>query len=254
MKLPFAAIYVTCIAAGCWTASYAQQNVPMNHQGHGFGNEPQELVVCTGWHALCSASPDCRMNGDKADCDCLRVNENHIVMTTEIQDPEVKLLTLAKCTVKHPCEVDEAPVCKAIKSGAYKVQDVKYKWVSTFSYRAWCSLSQVALKPCDPQANNYIGDRYWAICDAAPCTESEQPSDPNKPLSCQCRVQEGAFIGMNGTCTGENGGIMSSSPLWAWDFKNNTFSVPVPGMEYVKGACAELKSDPIPELRGRLRP
>lgn len=252
MKLPVAAIYVACIAAG-WIAIYAQQNAPMNHGGHGSANEPQLVVVCTGWHALCSASPDCRMNGDRADCDCLRVNENHIVMTGEIQDPEVKLLTLAKCTAKHPCDVDEAPVCKAIRSGEYKVQDVKYKWVSTFSYRAWCSLSKVAFKPCDPQADDYNGDRYWAICDAAPCTETQNPSDPNKPLSCQCRVQEGAFIGMNGTCKGENGGIISSSPLWAWDFKNNTFSVPVPGMEYVGSACAELKSDPIPELQRRLR-
>ncbi len=28
-------------------------------------NLPQEFVVCTGWHALCSASLDCKMNADK---------------------------------------------------------------------------------------------------------------------------------------------------------------------------------------------
>ena len=54
---------------------------------------PQEFVVCTGWHALCSASTNCTMHGDKADCDCLRVNETHIVETSEIQDTVVKNLT-----------------------------------------------------------------------------------------------------------------------------------------------------------------
>ncbi len=34
---------------------------------------PQEFVVCTGWHALCTASPDCKMHGHTAGCDCLRV-------------------------------------------------------------------------------------------------------------------------------------------------------------------------------------
>lgn len=186
------------------------------------------------------------MNGVKADCDCLRVNETHIVMTSEIQDPEVKIKTLTKCTNQHPCEVDQAPVCNAIKSGEYKVDDVKYRWVSTFSYRGWCSLLQMKFRACDPGASNYNGDRYWAICDAAPCTEIQNPSDPNKPLTCQCQVQEGPFIGMNGSCTGANGGIMSSSPLWAWDIQNNTFAVPVPGVEYVQGACASLNSDPLP--------
>ncbi|MCM2351767.1 MAG: hypothetical protein NDI69_17250 [Bacteriovoracaceae bacterium] len=78
---------------------------------------PEDFVVCTGWHALCSASPDCKMNGEKTDCDCMRVNESHIVATGEIQDPLIKRLTLARCTKKHPCAVDQAPVCKAIKYG-----------------------------------------------------------------------------------------------------------------------------------------
>ena len=76
---------------------------------------PQDFVVCTGWHALCTASNDCKMNGDKADCDCMRVNETHIVETNEIQDAAVKHLTQVKCTNEHPCDVDQAPVCKAIK-------------------------------------------------------------------------------------------------------------------------------------------
>ena len=42
----------------------------------------QDFVVCTGWHALCTDSNDCKMHGDKADCDCMRVNETHIVYTS----------------------------------------------------------------------------------------------------------------------------------------------------------------------------
>jgi hypothetical protein len=185
------------------------------------------------------------VNGDEANCDCLRVNETHIVETTEIQDAAVKRLTQAKCTNKHPCDVDQAPVCKAIKHGKYKVNNVEYDWVSTYSYRGWCSLLP-KLRACDQHATGYTGDLYWAICDAAPCTESQNPSNPDRPLICQCRVvQDTPFVGTNGTCTGDRGGIMSSFPLWAWDFQRNTYPIPVPGYEYVQGACAPLTSDPL---------
>lgn len=209
------------------------------------GDVPQDFVTCTGWHALCSASPDCKMNGDKADCDCMRVNETHIVETDAIRDTAVKRLTLAKCTKEHPCATDQAPVCKAIKDGQYEVDHVTYEWVSTYSYRGWCSL--LAQKPvaCDQQTSNYTGNLYWALCDAAPCTENPNPSNPDKPLSCQCRVENTPFLGLS-SCTGVNGGIMSSSPLSAWDFQRNTYPFPMPGYEYVQGACAPLKSDPLP--------
>lgn len=210
-------------------------------------NRPQEFVVCTGWHALCSASFDCRMNGDMADCDCMRVDETHIVLTSDIQDPAVKRLTLAKCTNKHPCDTDQAPVCEAIRSGRYQVDNVTYNWVSTFSYRGWCSLLEMNPQPCDPKQADYVGDSYWAVCDGAPCTENQNPYDPERPLTCQCRVMEGAFVGINGSCTGTNGGIMSSSPLETWDFQVNTYRIPVPGLDYVQGACAPLQSDPLPQ-------
>lgn len=224
----------------------AQQvaHVEQNSSAH---NLPQELVVCTGWHALCSASTDCRMNGANADCDCLSVNEAHIVQTSSIQDAAIKHLTAAKCTTAHPCDIDEAPVCQAIKYGQYTVGDTKYRWVSTYSYRGWCSLLQVKLKACDPAAAGYSGDRYWAVCDAAPCTEIQNPSNPDKPLSCRCPVVANIpFVGTNGSCTGDNGGIMSSMPAQAWDFRNNTYPFPMPGYEYVWGACAPLKSDSLP--------
>lgn len=213
--------------------------------GAGERQTPQDFVVCTGWHALCSASTDCKMNGDRADCDCLRVNETHMVETGEIQDTAVKRRTRAKCTNKHPCDVDEAPVCKVISSGQYEVDQVKYDWVSTYSYRGWCSLLSPAPVPCDQGEEDYTGDEYWAVCDAAPCTENPNPSDPNKPLSCQCRVRSTPFVGPKGSCTGDNGGIISSFPLSGWDFENNTYRFPMPGYEYVQGACAPLKSDAL---------
>jgi hypothetical protein len=226
----------------------AQVAEKTNNSTHSFPNAPQAFVVCTGWHALCSASPDCIMNSDKAICDCMRVNETHIVETSSIQDTEVKRLTEVKCTNVHPCDTDQAPVCKAITSGQYEVDTVTYDWVSTFSYRGWCTLLQVKPKACDPRIEGYTGDRYWAVCDGAPCMENRNPSDPEKPLSCQCRVEDGRitpFLGTNGSCTGDNGGIMSSSPLWTWDFQKNTYRIPLPGMEYVQGACAPLESDPL---------
>ena len=210
----------------------------------GEGGVPQELVVCTGWHALCSASPDCRKDGDRADCDCLRVDETHVVETTEIQDTAVRRLTLARCTSAHPCDVDRAPVCRAIRDGQYRVDGVRYDWVSTYSYRGWCSLLTPAPIPCDQGVPGYTGDRYWAICDAAPCTENRNPSDPERPLSCRCRVMSTPFVGAGGSCTGKNGGIMSSFPLSGWDFRNGTYTFPMPGYEGVRGAGAPRKSDP----------
>ena len=218
-------------------AQKAPQPVAQIGEDSSTHNLPQEFVVCTGWHALCTASTDCQMNGDMADCDCLRVNETHIVETSAIRDTAIQRLTLAKCTQEHPCDVDQAPVCKAIKYGQYEVDNVKYDWVSTYSYRGWCSLLKVPPVRCDTG--------YWALCDAAPCTEIQNPSNPDKPLSCQCQVEYSPFVGLNGSCTGENGGIMSSSPAGAWDFINNTYVIPIPGQEYVQGACAPLKSDPL---------
>ena len=237
MKLKWLSICITCAAMGYWPICTAQ-----SRSTH---NVPQPFVACTGWHALCTASADCHVNGDKANCGCLRVNETHVVETDAIQDSAVQHLTLAKCTTEHPCGVDEAPVCEAIRSGHYTVDGVPYRWVSTFSYRGWCSLLQVNMKACDPASDGYKGDTEWALCDAAPCTENQNPSDPDKPLSCRCQtVANIPFLGTNGSCTGDNGGIMSSSPAWTWDFQNNAYRIPVPGMQYVQGACAPFKSDP----------
>ena len=209
----------------------------------------QTFVACTGWHALCSASTNCKVSGGKANCDCLRVDETHLVEISEIQDTAAKRLTLAQCTDEHPCELDQAPVCKAIQEGQYRVDDVKYDWVSTYSYRGWCSVVAIKPKACDQRAAGYTGDSLWAICDAAPCTENSNPSDPAKPLTCQCRIERTPFVGPGGKCTGDDGGIISSMPLSGWDFQKDTYTFPMPGYEYVRGACAPLSSDPVSEPR-----
>lgn len=205
---------------------------------------PQDSVVCTGWHALCSASTDCKVIGDKAICTCLRVDETHIVVTATIQDLAVKRATLDQCTSEHPCATDDAPICNVIRNGQYEVDGTTYAWVSTYSYRGWCDLLTPPPIPCDQGAPGYAGDRYWAVCDSAPCTELANPSDPQKPLSCECRVEDTPFVGPQHRCTGDDGGIISSFPLSAWDFEHNTYRIPMPGYEYVKGACDALESDP----------
>jgi len=247
MRFQFLAITcITLIAMSCGPICLAEVGEKTDNGTNSSIDVPQEFVVCTGRHALCSASPDCKMHGDEADCDCMRVNETHIVETSEIQDTVAKNLTQTKCTSKHPCDVDQAPVCSAIKYGQYRVGNATYNWVSTYSYRGWCSLLMQKPKACDQNATGYIGERYWAVCDAAPCTENLNPSNPDKPLKCQCRVKDTPFVGLNDSCTGDNGGIMSSMPLWGWDFRNDTYRFPMPGYEYVEGACAALKSDPLP--------
>ena len=69
------------------------------------------------------------------------------------------------------------------------------------------------LIPCVPDEDGFPEDLHWALCDAAPCTENPNPSDPDKPLSSQCRVEDTPFVGIDGSCTGENGEIISSFPL-----------------------------------------
>jgi len=249
MNVKVFATYITCLAIGYWPVCSAQHGQQADRYSQSSTNVPQPLVTCTGWHALCTDSTACQVNGMYANCSCMRVNETHIVETSEIQDPEVKLLTLRKCTSQHPCAEDEAPVCAAIKNVQYQVENIKYRWVSTYSYRGWCTLLQRKLVACYPGKEGYRGDSDWAICDVAPCTETANPTDPEKPLTCQCRVKEKtAFVGTNGTCTGDNGGIMSSMPVELWDFTNNTYAAPMPGNQYVQGACAPLKSDPSPQF------
>jgi hypothetical protein len=94
MKFQFLAITcITWIALSYGPIGLAEVGGKTNNGTHNFIDAPQEFVVCTGWHALCSASTDCIKHGDKADCDCMRVNETHIVETSEIQDTAVKNLT-----------------------------------------------------------------------------------------------------------------------------------------------------------------
>jgi len=80
MRLSFLAIkFITWITISfgsmCWASDNASSIKIIKNP-----NTPQAAVVCTGWHALCDASTDCKVNGNTADCACWRVNENHIVV------------------------------------------------------------------------------------------------------------------------------------------------------------------------------
>lgn len=86
MRLRFLTSSIACMAMSYWPTCLAQ-----SRSTH---DVPQPFVVCTGWHALCTASTDRQMNGDKTNCDRLRVNENLIVETDAIQDLAVKHITL----------------------------------------------------------------------------------------------------------------------------------------------------------------
>jgi hypothetical protein len=198
-------------------------------------NAPQTSVVCTGWHALCDAAADCQVIGGQAYCDCWAVDEQHVVETSKIQDPELLRETQRRCTTGDPCDVDEAPVCAAIQDGTFTVDNVAYQWVSTYSYLAWCTTFRPSPSPCTGE---------WADCMSAPCTEISDPDDPARPLSCQCRLQEpegdrNTFVGINGTCS-PNGPteVMSTIASRLWDFEKQTYRIPPPGYEYVSGACA----------------
>lgn len=203
------------------------------------GPKPQVTVECSGWHALCSLATDCRATGgEQADCACWKVNEQHMIMTSNIKNETfggapIKEDTRRRCTTDTPCGLDEAPVCGAI-------QDLLETdaWVSTYSYRGWCD-------HWDPVKCELYNAGPWADCMTSPCVVSADPTDPNRPLSCQCTLNNGPYVGTNGTCSRKNSNIvMSTIERFIWNFNDNEFAIAVPGYsEYVKSACAPIQSD-----------
>jgi len=142
--------------------------------------EPQLAVVCTGWHALCSFTTDCQTNGgDKADCACWRVNETHIVVTDSIQDTAVKRMTQTRCTTRNACDVDEAPVCSAIRDG--NTRWIRSSTTGCRRSRTVAGANSIDRKLCDPTLPNYVGDTRWAVCDAAHARRSRIPPTPRDP-------------------------------------------------------------------------
>lgn len=197
---------------------------------------PQAVVECRGAHALCNASIDCQRQGlSKALCPCWNVNEPHLVQTEKIQDELVRLETRNRCTQGSPCGIDEAPVCRVIREGRYRVDRITYPGVSTFSYRGWCQ----TFRPVSCEAKS----GPWADCMAAPCQRN--PTNPDRPWTCTCRIQKDAFVGINGRCDSRAGQVMSTIARPLWNFETGAFSVPLPGNEFVNiGACRFLRSDP----------
>ena len=211
--------------------------MPRRAQARATEDMPQINVECTGWHALCSMATGCEVSGGYANCSCWRVTERHVVVVAFIKDDtfgwHVKEATQQQCTISHPCALDQAPVCKAIKS--LLLSD---KWVSDFSYRGWC-------ENWKPVACNGV----WSDCMTSPCSDDHDPNDP-RPLKCQCTlrgadVNDAPYVGSDGTCNNPPGTVISTIPQNSWDFQRNMFSFPFPGNEYATTeACKQLKSDP----------
>jgi hypothetical protein len=196
----------------------------------------QEAVECTGWHALCSLATDCKVKNGTAYCNCWKVDEPYIVVTADIQDEDVKDKTRTQCTLNSPALWMRRLFVLQSKNGTFTVDNKRYKWVSTFSYRGWCEHWNP--KACDKAP--------WADCMTYPCTENTDPkADPNRPLVCQCKVNTNQpFVGTNGKCKTKKTEVMSTINQALWDFDNNRFAVPMPGDLFVnKGACAPLQSD-----------
>jgi hypothetical protein len=199
-------------------------------------SKPQAIVECLGEHALCNATTDCKKISDtQANCACYKVSEIHLVETSKILDKKARLLTQKRCTTAHPCKAGRAPICRVIRNGQYQVGTTTYPSVSTYSYRGWCQTFHPVA--CEGQMAG-----AWADCMAAPCTVD--PSNPGRPLNCQCIINNGPFVGINGSCETKPGEVMSTIPRAAWNFHEGAFSVPLPGNDYVnKGACKPLKSE-----------
>ncbi len=239
MKIASIAFYSIAAVALAY-GSTAGSKPPSEHKNN--KPRPQEAVECSGWHALCSLATDCvyEQGSRFADCACWQVNEQHVVATSNIKNAAfggapIKEETQRRCTTAHPCALDEAPVCQAIKE---LLEDDQ--WISTYSYRGWC-------ENWDPVKCEKNNAGPWADCMTSPCNVMADPDDPNRPLSCLCTVNVGPFVGTNGSCDdGDNDTVMSTIERLTWDFENNQFSFPWPGYEYVKGACAPVGSDSLP--------
>jgi hypothetical protein len=187
-------------------------------------NAPQAFVVCTGQHALCSFATHCELSADgtHAKCDCWDVNDTYIIRTAAILDPDAKQATLAACTNAHPCATDQAPVCQRIANNQFVVDGVQPARVSAFSYTDFCG----KFKPVSCDAGP------WASCMTAPCEPNLK--DPNKPLTCNCPVANGPFLGLQGYCAQPTGTVMSTIPA------NFNFSA-LPGSAFVTEACQLLR-------------
>jgi hypothetical protein len=164
------------------------------------------------------------------------VEEPHVVQTSKIEDLQARRDTLSRCTTATPCGIDEAPICRVIREGRYTVRRVTYPAVSTFSYRGWCQ----TFRPVKCEAAQ-AGP--WADCMAAPC--QLDPTNPDRPLKCQCRVERGDYVGIDGRCESRAGQVMSTIERQLWNFEEGAFAGPVPGNAFVnRGACRFLRSDP----------
>eukprot|EP01084_Bolivina_argentea_P074700 135487_1 len=188
-------------------------------------NNPQIRVQCNGRHALCAFS-SCTLNGE---CDCWIFNSIFTINTNEIFNETIREITQNECTINNKCKLNEAPICKAILSNKYYVNNKISLVTSAYSWEGYCN-----------RARNSVNCEHgkWAACMSAPCVENND--DPNLAL-CFCKVMNGSWIdyqwpNKNSNCKYAKNVIISTVSV-GFDMKD------MPGSEYAMEACTKLHID-----------
>lgn len=187
---------------------------------------PQDRVLCSGPHVLCSLAP-CEIKDDAtAICRCVEVNDTYAVSLSEIRNDDVSAATKARCTASSPCSLDSAPVCEAIKRGNIEFGSVRVEpgMVSTFSWGGWCSATEF-----DPSRPAVCSPSPWAACMTAPCRRNK---DGGGSVDCQCTWQNSSWIDFRGG--GKECSKMVSSVPADFDMQQMPFA------SQVLGACAKI--------------
>ena len=75
-------------------------------------------------------------------CHCIAVNDTYEVSLDEILNATLQAETKARCTVASPCELNAAPVCRAVREGGvFGGRAAAPGMVSTFSWAGWCEVN-----------------------------------------------------------------------------------------------------------------
>ena len=103
---------------------------------------PQARVQCTGPHTLCTHAPCEMVTPTSAVCHCVAVNDTYEVSLDEILNGTLQAETKARCTEASPCELNAAPVCRAVREGGvFGGRAAGPGMVSTFSWAGWCEVN-----------------------------------------------------------------------------------------------------------------
>lgn len=183
---------------------------------------PQQRVECYGRHALCTFAT-CNINGQ---CNCWIFNSIYTINTYEIFNDTMREITQSKCTMNAECKVNEAPICKAINSQNYYVNNFKSQVTSGFSWENYCDRA------------NPVNCKYglWAACMTAPCIVDKDKSDS---AICFCKVMNSSWTDFQwpyteSNCNGYPSNIISSTVPSGFNMSQ------MPGAQYVDESCKKI--------------